>query len=709
MKNFALGFLLLFAVSVFAQKKIASRIEHLIETNTTFLPVAPFTLAENNGVADNMVRWATYVTLDTAVARSVFQQQPDHLELTLPYIDTTIVVMLFRTKIAASDFNISTDKQKNVPYVQGSYYRGIIKGDDNSLAAFTFFEGEIYGIVSATGMGNVTVGRLETEGNTKDYILYSDSDVMAPQLLQCAAREWSTEQMPPVHHNASNTLSEKCVTLYFELRHNAFLANGNSVTQTANWFTALFNNVQTIFENDGITTALKSIYVWESPDPYDMTTPSAYDVLDLFASNTPIFDADAGQLIHYGGGMGLAFDIGALCSDLNRSFAMVNPFYQPLPAYSYAVKIMSHELGHTLGSPHTHGCYWNGNNTAIDGCSTPEGDCAQGPLPADGAVGTIMSYCGNINFANGFGPQPTQRILQHIAASQCLGTDCINSCTNTISSLSLTDATFSTATLTWSDQQSTLWEIGYAAYGSEITNWQVITQNNFTIVGLTSNTYYTFSVRRLCGAGTAAGAKTLSFCTGANWCGGAVWTDTGGINGDYTEEQRSVTIIKPTVPGQMVSVTFNDFWTQLRDIMYVYDGVGTSAPLLGSWSGYTEPSEPYTATNPTGALTFEFITGMGVYPSDGWAATVVCNTLSIDAENFANLTYYPNPVSHTLTLNLPKGLDTITLYTIAGQLLVQKQPDATTYSIDMQSYASGVYLLKLISGSEITHIKVIKQ
>jgi hypothetical protein len=57
-----------------------------------------------------------------------------------------------------------------------------------------------------------------------------------------------------------------------------------------------------------------------------------------------------------------------------------------------AAHFVGHELGHNLGSPHTH-CY----SPAVDQCSTTGSNCYQGPLscPADGA-GTVMSYCHNL-------------------------------------------------------------------------------------------------------------------------------------------------------------------------------------------------------------------------------------------------------------------------------------------------------------------------
>jgi hypothetical protein len=89
---------------------------------------------------------------------------------------------------------------------------------------------------------------------------------------------------------------------------------------------------------------------------------------------------------------------------------------------------MTHEIGHSIGSPHTHSCSWNGNNTAIDGCWFVE---QTGPVkcPELGVTpqtkGTIMSYCHlnpfvGINYKWGFGEQPGNLIRKNIQETICV-------------------------------------------------------------------------------------------------------------------------------------------------------------------------------------------------------------------------------------------------------------------------------------------------
>ncbi|VAW45945.1 hypothetical protein MNBD_GAMMA02-1474 [hydrothermal vent metagenome] len=66
----------------------------------------------------------------------------------------------------------------------------------------------------------------------------------------------------------------------------------------------------------------------------------------------------------------------------------VNRIGGNFPAASVAI-FVGHEIGHNLGSPHTH-CY----NTPLDECFNTESGCYAGvPASPAGGSGTIMSYC----------------------------------------------------------------------------------------------------------------------------------------------------------------------------------------------------------------------------------------------------------------------------------------------------------------------------
>src|SRR5690606_24947609 len=205
-------------------------------------------------------------------------------------------------------------------------------------------------------------------------------------------------------------------------------------TTTINRATTVFAKVQSLYANAGISINLRELYVWTTADPYSGINSGQR--LTEFMQLRPVINADVGLYLDISSYGGVAAAVGGLCASNNYAYAGVNHSYQNVPTYSWTVEVIAHELGHLLGSPHTHACVWNGNNTAIDNCGSAampgsEGSsCKTTPLtlPTAAVKGTIMSYChlfipgvGNIgiNFANGFGEQPAQRMKNYILSSPC--------------------------------------------------------------------------------------------------------------------------------------------------------------------------------------------------------------------------------------------------------------------------------------------------
>jgi PKD repeat protein len=104
--------------------------------------------------------------------------------------------------------------------------------------------------------------------------------------------------------------------------------------------------------------------------------------------------------------------------------------------------------------------------------------------------------------------------------------------------------------------------------------------------------------------------------------------DTGGLSGSYQNNENFTETFYPSTPGSMIRFTFTSFNTESGyDFLRIYNGTNTSAPLIGTYNGTTGPGI-VTASNPSGALTFNFTSDASVTPA-GWSATVSCYSTSV--------------------------------------------------------------------------------
>jgi len=211
------------------------------------------------------------------------------------------------------------------------------------------------------------------------------------------------------------------IPVYIEADYAFFTNKNNSVTEVENYITGLFNEVSTIYFNEQIATSISEIFVHNVPGPYINFT-NTFDALNAF--NNLRQNNFNGRLAHLVSGRplggGRAY-VDVLCSsNTNHAVSQLYGYYYQFPTYSWDLYVFSHEMGHNLGSWHTHTCVWNGNNTAIDGCGNTN-SCPNTTIPQNG--GTIMSYCHlrpvGINFNLGFGPQPGALIKSRFDNATC--------------------------------------------------------------------------------------------------------------------------------------------------------------------------------------------------------------------------------------------------------------------------------------------------
>ncbi|WP_396194633.1 M12 family metallo-peptidase [Flavobacterium sp.] len=723
MKRILLFFVLLLCALLPAQNRIAQQVLALQNLNTNFKDLSVLQTKANQFEAQvsGVVNDATLTTVELSKVNEIAQNQYEAIKLQIPYQGQNIEVLLYKVTLFTEDFSLDTDKGKNVFYPKGAYYRGIVNGDLNSVASFNFFNNEFNGIISGEQWGNLVIGKLEKPNNLLDYIVYSDAKMKVANDWDCHTKEEGFE-MNESSFTARENNTLKCVTFYFEVDNNLYIQNNSDLISTTNWMTSVYNNVQTLFTNDGITTALKSIFVWTTADPY-VSLPSGSNsgvYLGTFAQNRPVFNGDVGMLVGIDpGGLGGVAYLNSVCGQSNYAYSDVNFSFNTVPTYSWTIQVITHEFGHSLGSPHTHACAWNGNNTAIDGCGQQagysEGSCAQGPIPTNTVRGTIMSYCHlvsgiGISFANGFGPLPSTLISNTVNAKGCLSSDCINTCINTVVEIQINNITQTSAVITWNDLDSTrtTWQISVTTFGTA-SSWQTVNGNSYTVTNLVPNRYYEVRLRPIC-TGLTPTIERKVFATNGDFCEGMLFTDTGGENGAHTNLESYTRTMIPNQPNQSLMAMFTAFELELDyDYLYIYDGPDTTYPEFQP-EGYTGTNSPGTivSTAPDGSLTFRFYSDQFV-TAPGWTATISCvQSLGVASNDFIDYSYYPNPTNGMVLIKSKDAIKEISVYNVQGQLLLRQKGNELTSEVDLSSFSKGTYFFKLKINETETNFKILK-
>ncbi|UPT71936.1 MAG: M12 family metallo-peptidase [Flavobacterium sp. JAD_PAG50586_2] len=708
--------------NLLAQNKIANKVGEFKVLRANFKSISVLTPTQNVVDTDvnKVVDGATLATLNLEKINDVVVNEYETIELEIPYQNQNIAVLLYKVNLFQEGFHVDTNTGKNVAYQKGVYYRGIIKGETTSVAAFNFFNGEFNGIVSGEGLGNIVVGKLAKPNNQSDYIVYSDAKMKVLNDFDCHIKN-EGESVESNNQTNRNVNSERCVGFYFEVDNNLFIQNGSNITTTINWMTSVFNEVQTLYANYDITVGLSSIFVWNNPDPYEGIGTGSIDYLSAFRQNVPIFDGDVGMLVGIDPeGLGGVAYLNTLCGSNNYAYSDVNFTFNTVPTYSWTVQVIAHEFGHSLGSSHTHACVWNGDNTRIDGCGPAagydEGNCGLGPIPSSEEKGTIMSYCHlvsgvGISFSNGFGQQPADLIFNNVNSRTCLSLNC-ESCPNTIIEVNVSNITTSSVAVDWSDIGSaTSWEISVTPMTSSTIVWTTVTGNpTFTALGLNPNTYYRIRVRPFCDGVEPAGRERIIATLPTNACASVPFTDTGGTSGSYTNNESWVRTMTPNNAGLKLRVNFTSFNVEPNwDFLYIYNGMDEFSPSLTP-DGLTGVSNPgvFNSTAPDGSLTFRFFSDEGTVTA-GWNAIVTCTgTLGVEDAGFLDYSYYPNPTTGRVTITSKDMITEVAVYNLQGQLLFNQKMNDLTTNVDISQFATGTYFFKLKFNERQANFKILK-
>jgi len=374
----------------------------------------------------------TIISLEKDAIESLFQGQNDFINVQVPLTDrTNMTLTLKRHEIFTPDFKLftSSDPTKAIDYTPGLHYMGIVEGDPSSVVALSVFHDQVMAMM-ATNDGNFVIGPIKDDPEGR-HIFYNDRDLDQIFNFECDAQDdgigYTEAQLKPLQNNRD---VNDCVRIYIEINNDIVTAKGGAI-QATNYITGIFNQSFVLYANEQLTLTISEILAWTTTSPY--TGYSSSGMLNSYRANTEFFNGDLSHLVSFDSIFGGVASINGPCHqsspDYSKCFSGIRNSFSVVPIFSFPVFVITHEMGHLLGSNHTHACVWNGNYTAIDGCE--ETPCAPDPpLPPEG--GTIMSYCypsngSFINFNLGFGPQPGNLIRNTINTAG----NCLSACTGT--------------------------------------------------------------------------------------------------------------------------------------------------------------------------------------------------------------------------------------------------------------------------------------
>lgn len=421
---------MLLACSAWAQslKPVASRVLQEKQSAGEF-PKSGLFAAQSQDIRnrqDLQRQWSDglLLRLDPMQINNIRGRKQERIELTVPVPGgKPLQLELVRGNVFSPEFTVKTASNRgtaaNVDY--GLHYWGIVKGQPGTLAGISIFENEVMGMIS-TESEKYVLGRLEGDRDNT-HILYRERDLKIENPNQCWSEMLEEVGNGPVMERSAAG-PDNCVRMYMEADYTIF-QNKGSVANATTYVTGFFSQVALLYANESINIVLNELLVWDVADPY--TGPSSSNYLTQFRNAlNGNYNGDLAHLVGFTGGGGIAY-LDVLCNAYyGVGYSGINTTYSNVPTYSWTVEVVTHEIGHNLGSPHTHACAWNGNNTAIDGCG-PTAGYSEGCTAALPTAGTIMSYCHlvsgvGINFNLGFGPQPGDRIRSEVYNAPCLTT-----------------------------------------------------------------------------------------------------------------------------------------------------------------------------------------------------------------------------------------------------------------------------------------------
>lgn len=410
--------------------------------------------------------------LSHATARALFEPQPKQIELAnFPLsANESVTLKLERSRpvVDANSEIYTHTKQGKVPVKVRPVvsYRGTINGDPETMVSLHYSDADVTGFVQERDGHRVVIARDFSAPQTASatpHIIGEEAAMFGVDPVSrfiCGNEGLPVDDdamrrkmsLPVVRKGAENTQADdlrefKMAVVLREDIDSVMKRRGQTDEQVVQYFIKVIAAMAQVYEQElnaylymayfeKFTTDEPSGYYYDGREPGELLQEFSNDwskrmnnvdrtVAHLYALIRPVGGSFVG---------GIAF-LDQLCNKKARGGYGVSTVYlsaNDIPgnpnsnnAFVWDVFVAAHEMGHNIGSPHTHNCYWS---PPIDTCQlAPQIDMTDGCF-SDQSLrrvipGTIMSYCHLVNGSRTpltFGPRASERMRGWIKASPCV-------------------------------------------------------------------------------------------------------------------------------------------------------------------------------------------------------------------------------------------------------------------------------------------------
>jgi len=353
--------------------------------------------------------------------QNVFKEPPRTLRTSIWIDGQQQKLFLKRRDILSKKYNLKDSKNQLIEKSNPVFYFGYLEENTDSKLTLVIQKDDLF-----MSIQNGSESSQLIKSDKGHFSFQNQSPITKKKFGTCSSE---TDEIEKSHknNNRNNNFSseEEGILIYFEADYDLFKLMSQSINLTEFYIHTLFAQIIQIFSAENVDIRIAEIKVWDTPDPYDKT--NSLTALNSFQNR--IEDNFNGHLAHLLSGNsanhGGRAEIDKLC-DKSEAHAYSNIWgnYHGISDFSWDPFVIAHEIGHNLGSRHTHDCVWGPfKNQVLDDCT--QTNCSLVSNTNANNKGTIMSYCHldtrGVSFSEGFGSEPGQVIRD--SYNSCIASD----------------------------------------------------------------------------------------------------------------------------------------------------------------------------------------------------------------------------------------------------------------------------------------------